>query len=123
MVKKIITLLSIFYFSLANAGINNLTAHSRANCINNESITWQLGKRWVLRTVSEHYKNKGLAHTIDTHWDRTRRSAAVCWLEGKLSGDWHVIGKHYIIYDDKPNKIILFDETETNNCNIVEGWW
>ncbi|WP_157698153.1 hypothetical protein [Legionella clemsonensis] len=27
----------------AHAGINATTAHSRANCVNNESITWWLG--------------------------------------------------------------------------------
>ena len=37
--------------SIANAGINGTTAHSRANCVNNESITWWLGHSYNWRVV------------------------------------------------------------------------
>lgn len=39
------------------AGLNKLTAHSRANCINNES-SWDATESHMLLTVSEHWKFK-----------------------------------------------------------------
>lgn len=114
--------LSIILTSNKYAGIAGLTQHSRANCANNESITWHLNQYQKLLTVSthQHYNNGSLTHehTLMTGWDYTWRSAAVCWLEG-LSG-WRVWGRHYI---QKNYQAYELPGTYATDCSLDRGWW
>lgn len=105
--------------TLAVAGINNTTVHSRANCVNNESITWWLGHAYNWRVVSIHlYTPTKVWHPIDTGYATTWRQAAVHWNEG--TGGWEVNGYHYLHgwMNDQP-----FDWTFARDCNIYDGWW
>lgn len=88
---------------------------SRANCVNNESITWDWpgNNRW-LWTNSSHYKN-GWQPTIRTGWEYTWRSAAVHWNEG-YSGGWYVVGQHYQWLPGYGEH--QFGQTFTQNCNL-----
>lgn len=105
------------------AGMAELTTHSRANCANNESITWEFGKSRMLKTVSihEHYGPRGVdvRHTHTRLWERTWRSAAVCWGEG-AGGGWKVWGTHWIM--EKKKQWILA-RTYAQDCSIYNGWW
>lgn len=69
---------------------------SRANCINNESITWLMapaGRRFLpkgvpalRRTASTHYDRlNDVSHTVTTgdNLELTSRSAAIHWFEGR----------------------------------------
>lgn len=123
--------LSIFLLAFAMsaqsyAGFNGLTVHSRANCANNESITWDYLKIHKLHTASEHYfpdngvSGKGhRVHTIDTGWEDTWRSAAVHWGEG--TGKWWVYGNHYI--KEGRHAARLIKTTFAQDCAIYDGWW
>ncbi|WP_131779310.1 hypothetical protein [Legionella bozemanae] len=106
------------------AGINGTTVHSRANCINNESITWYLGHSFPWRVVSFHtpdYKHNSSYHYIDTGYINTWRQAAVHWGEGTTpSGYYLVVGFHYIL---ERNHDWLFDNTQVDDCSIYDGWW
>ena len=56
--KKIgIFLLILSITGSAFAGFNALTRHSRANCVNNESISWDWTTYRYLGTVTQHYRN------------------------------------------------------------------
>jgi hypothetical protein len=116
--------LAIFLFNLAfnsaNAGFNNLTTHSRANCINNESITWDWTTYRMSGTVSQHYRNGVWIHGINTGWEYTWRSAAVHWGEAKPGSGWTVIGYHWL---RENNKERMIDITEVSDCSIYDGWW
>ncbi|MGM9454658.1 hypothetical protein ACTAZI_15120 [Legionella bozemanae] len=48
--------------NVANAGLAVTTVHSRANCINNESITWWLGHAYDWRVLSAHVNIYGGNH-------------------------------------------------------------
>jgi hypothetical protein len=48
--------------NIAHAGLAATTVHSRANCSNNESITWWLGHPYDWRVVSIHTNIYGGAH-------------------------------------------------------------
>ena len=69
----------------AHAGLWGTTAHSRANCFNNESITWYAGHSFDWRVVSFHNYNVNRPsdgyHYIDTGMSYTWRQAAVHWNE------------------------------------------
>lgn len=118
---NIITIWFIFFTNhLSYAGINGTTVHSRANCGNNESITWYLGHPFRWRVVSIHEQNKRRGHMIDTGWDTTWRQAAVHWGEG-VSGGWTVTGYHY--YIGYAQGKIPFEITHAEDCNIYDGWW
>lgn len=100
------------------AGINGLTIHSRANCVNNESITWDLTENWQLATISTHYKDGIIQHSVPTGWQNTWRSAAVHWGEG--TGGWYVEGQHYIIMSGVQKNL---GTTRSENCSGYDGWW
>lgn len=105
----------------ASAGFNGLTWASRANCVNNESISWHYGKNYLLATTSHHYTNwSTLQHIVDTGWQYTWRSAAVHWGEGVPPTVWRVIGTHFINVN---NQLLLLGITDTANCSIYDGWW
>jgi hypothetical protein len=118
-VKKISTfLLLIGICSSASAAFNGLTVHSRANCVNNESIAWDW-THWNLNTVGSHYYNDKLKHSEGTGWNYTWRNGIVHWGEGR--GGWKVHGQHYIAY--KAGDLISLGEQWVTDCSIYNGWW
>lgn len=119
-----------------NAGIKELTWHSRANCVNNESITWHLGHNYKLSTDSSHTQyNK--PNTISAHdivskhrecsakncdeYETTWRSAVVHWGEASPKDNWTVYGRHGMIKDN--GKYVYLGDTYANDCSIYDGWW
>jgi len=120
--KKHIIIMSLLLVSnLSHAAANGLSIHSRANCVNNESISWDWTKPRHFETTSKHFEGDGAyyRHTLKTVSEVTRRSAAVHYGES-LSG-WQVVGEHKII-DDKTKSVKTF-VTEAIGCNIYDGWW
>ena len=115
--------LIILWFILpttSNAAAWGLSAHSRANCINNESISWDGTRSWLLATESQHLdlRTGVMLHNIWTGWQDTRRSAAVHYGEGR--GGWAVKGIHWINDGGHPR---IFKITYTTDCDIYDGWW
>lgn len=104
----------------AQAGINGLTSHSRANCGNNESITWDATQYHDLSTDSKHFKSTQDNHIVKTGWENTWRSAAVHWGESFTDGEYVVSGSHWELI--KKNRIKIKD-TVALDCAIYEGWW
>lgn len=102
-----------------------LTWFSRANCINNESITWEsFGSHW-LWTNSYHYRNGYYQHCENNasnactgnSWQLTWRAAAVHWNEG-LSGGWYVLGYHWRW--SSSTGTYLLGSTSATNCNATQ---
>ncbi len=123
---KYLLLVTLIVISFsATAGLNGLTHHSRANCINNESVSWDATRSWPLLVVSEH----DVTGTLDWHEIRTGaeltetwRSAAVHWGEGAATGTkWLVRGWHYSL--DEDGLCVLLEYTEASDCSIYDGWW
>lgn len=103
----------------AHAGLTRMTVHSRANCMNNETITWWKGHPHRWRVVSVHSTKRAPTHYIDTGFQYTWRSHAIHWGEGIDLGKWEVAGYHY---DINYSKTIPFDLTYADSCNIIDGW-
>jgi hypothetical protein len=107
----------------SHAGLYGPTAHSRANCYNNESITWDKSNSYWWRVISIHYPHKSnhsYHHTEDTQMVYTWRAAAVHWGESPPYGDYRVAGFHYYY----PFGVETLDvNTSADNCNIYDGWW
>jgi hypothetical protein len=102
-----------------NAGLYNTTVHSRANCANNESITWWNGHPYNWKVVSIHkHVPSNQVHLIDTGFNINDRVAAIHWGEG-VHGGFVVWGYHYLkgYHDSVP-----FDSTYAEGCNIIDGW-
>lgn len=102
MIVNKLSLIAAFYsfivlsLSPSWAGVFTLSSFSRANCINNESITWDATKTWQMLVWSQQYE-VDLNHyvfLVDAQWD-ANRAAAVCWGCG-LSGNWEVGGVHVV---------------------------
>jgi hypothetical protein len=109
----------------AHAGFWSNTAHSRANCVNNESITWNGSSTHSWRVVSFHNydynkPSKGY-HYIDTGMGYTWRQAAVHWNESYPGGKYFVTGFHYFL-DDYGRQILGWN-TQASDCSIYDGWW
>jgi hypothetical protein len=108
-----------------NAGLIATTVHSRANCSNNESITWWLGHPYDWRVVSIHTNIYGGSHDIDTGYAYTWRQAAVHWGEAPMKEPpdrrWYVNGYHYLESYGKGK--VPFDTTYARDCDIYNGWW
>ena len=122
--RKFLFFITCLYCLNTHAGIYATTAHSRANCVNNESITWWLGHSFFWRVISFHnydlnHPQKGY-HVINTGMYETWRQAAVHWGESGPGGSYFVSGFHYFIYR---NHEILDVNTQASNCNIYDGWW
>lgn len=98
----------------AHAG---LVFFSRANCVNNESISWDwpTNSYW-LYTIGQHYRNGAWEPAIHTGWEYTFRSAAVHWGEG-FSGGAYVIGSHYMYISGYGT--LYLGQTPTTNCNLA----
>ncbi len=124
MKKSIFTAIIIMAFSIQSyAGFVSLTIHSRANCVNNESITWDLWRAYKLITVSDHFRdNDTFIHEENTGLHMTRRSAAVHWNEAPPGSGWHVIGTHWMM-DKKKGVSIFLGSTNVYDCSIYSGWW
>lgn len=125
MKKFIAMLFLIFACGTASAGFNGLTHHSRANCVNNETISWDFTKAWSLSVSSRHYHQPYKPGDFADHWGnppaaKTKRLAAVCWGEGH--GDWIVDGWHYILKNDGTYELAQYDE-KVKDCSIYNGWW
>lgn len=128
--KKITTVLlvSLLQVNSATAGVYDLTIHSRANCVNNESITWHLGHEYTLWIFATHYVNKGEdpytgQHVVSSgHIEKTWRSAAVHWNEPAHypSVNWRVEGHHYMMMGYTAYDI---GTTVAYDCSIYDGWW
>lgn len=122
--RQIIILALIFsiQIDIASAGVVSTTVHSRANCVNNESITWWLGHAYDWRVVSTHSNIYGGGHLIDTGYAVTWRQAAVHWGEAPLDDHrWIVSGYHYL--SDYGNGRMPFEITNVGDCSIYNGWW
>ena len=117
---RAITGLCIFFAaSVCDAGLYKTTVHSRANCMNNESITWWLNHPYKWRVVSIHkHTATNQVHMIDTGFQYKNRVAAIHWGEGVHAG-FVVWGYHYL---EDYHKRIPFDTTHAEGCNIIEGW-
>lgn len=121
MKKIIVSIILGAVTTTTHAGLKATTVHSRANCINNESITWWLNHSYIWKVVSIHDNGYGF-HVVDTGFKYTWRQAAVHWGEGPLCrSDWEVSGYHYI--DTYANGKIPFDQTFADDCGIYNGWW
>jgi hypothetical protein len=122
MKKKFIIILSLLCISSAQAGLKSLTHHSRANCVNNETISWQKGHNYWFWIVSRH-KNviTGEDHQVIANWALTWRAAAVHWGEGNGTGLWTVEGHHWM-RDHNMQPVEVATET-VRDCSIYDGWW
>jgi len=119
--KKIGLLLLLFLFSAeVNAGLYAFTIHSRANCANNESISWWANHSLYLFTVSDHFFGDGV-HELKTGWEFTWRSAAVHWREAYPGNVWRVIGSHWGA--DSNGNAYYIGGTAVVDCSIYDGWW
>ena len=106
---------SVLASAPSQAGI---TFFSRANCANNESISWDWpGNNYWLWTYGYHYRysNGGWEPTLATGWEYTYRSAAIHWWEG-LYGDAYVVGDHYMWISGYGT--LYMGRSQTNNCNL-----
>lgn len=123
MQRKLIACVLMILASNAYAGLNGLTFHSRANCGNNESISWDFLKPHTLATISSHTKidQSQATHVISTGKEHTRRSAAVHWNEG-FEGGYVVTGSHYLYYPNS-NKLDRWEMSEVTDCGLSDGWW
>lgn len=119
--KRIIIFLLLAFSGFTYAGFNGVTHHSRANCANNESISWDWTANWYFWVNSQHINARTgeIVHTLVSYWQLTWRNAQVHWGEGK--GGWRVHGTHYMM-DARHNPILMNDE-EVSDCSIYDGWW
>ncbi len=122
--KKIVAGTLLLLSVNAQAGLWATTIHSRANCVNNESITWYAGHSYNWRVYSFHWydwkkESKGY-HLIDTGMSYTWRQAAVHWGESNPGGTYMVHGNHYYLYNGHQ---ILDNTTDAKDCSIYNGWW
>jgi len=111
--------LAILASAQSNAGVFTRTVHSRANCLNNESITWWRGHYNTWRVISIHHSPFGMQHAIDSGWDYTWRSHAVHWGEGDPHNAWIVYGIHY---EYGISKTSPFAQTDSIFCSFIDGW-
>lgn len=119
-------LLGITLSQSSLSGLLGLTHHSRANCINNESISWDATKSHEMETVSYHAYSKSNPpkdprHMAVAPFNNTRRSAAVCWGEGFHEDGWYVSGTHWM--KDKIGKSYIAASETVKDCSIYDGWW
>lgn len=94
--KVIFFILASLITSSASAGFFSLTFFSRANCANNESITWDATATWQLLVYSNQFNvETGENKFFMVEQANANRAAAVCWGCG-LGGGWVVEGSHFI---------------------------
>lgn len=112
---------SILTSPISNAGMVNLTSHSRANCVGfNESIDWDYGVPHLLNTVSNHFNNNGrTVHEVRVGWAKTWRSAAYHFRTDDPTG-YTVKGTHW---ESVNNRVYNIANEVVINCSIYDGWW
>lgn len=130
--KKSILAVVLFSGALANNAMAELSWFSRANCINNESISFDPFGVHTLRTQSSHYRGGVFQHCKDNldpefsndpnhtceegTWETFHfRSAAVHWLEPINDGQWETYGVHY---KSTHAGEILLGITHATDCSI-----
>ena len=113
----------------AIAGWDGTTAHSRANCLNNESITWWFGHSFFWRVASFHYpeySDRNHFHFQNSGYTKTWRQGVVHWGEpqGKYwpIGRWYVYAYHFW-WDEVHNREVYDTNTDAYDCKIYDGWW
>lgn len=117
---KLATLVAALLSTSAIAGLKELTIHSRANCGNNESITWHAGHTYTLLTVSDHIRNNMILHRLGSGWEDTWRSANVHWGEAGPGAGWSVQAGHYQRFGMQEFRLGF---TTASDCSIYDGWW
>lgn len=92
----IVFFLTSVIVSQSFGSVFHLSHLSRANCGNNESISWDVSEPHLLWINSEHFDatTSTKLHYIIYGWDYTRRAAAIHWGEGR--GGWGVHGWHWM---------------------------
>jgi hypothetical protein len=119
--KKAIVILMLGMYANAHAGLLGLTHHSRANCGNNESISWDATKPHWLSVHSTHLDHKtSKGHEVEDKMRFTRRSAAVCWFEA--TSGYTVIGRHFT-KDDDDGEVYMAKMEMVDDCSLYNGWW
>ena len=122
--KKIcILLFSAIMSGSAMAGYNALTHHSRANCVNNETISWHKGHQYWFWINSRHrHEFLRQDHQVIHDWNLTWRAAAVHWGEpGGGAGQWSVQGYHWMRAQN--NAPVQVKSEYVTDCSIYDGWW
>ena len=125
-IAKILMFSSALVCSAANAGFQEFTMHSRANCGGfNESISWHFNHSYWLLTNSVHVKPNG--NYSCNFWSNDRitltwRSAACHFAEGYLTDNWIVYGTHYTSNDGGKSTVFMA-KTYATDCSIYNGWW
>jgi len=130
-IKCLLSLLMIILPYSAYSGVLGLTHASRANCVNNESISWDAKKAHDLAVTSVHYEVNGdfyswywyntPRHSISTgrRW-QTRRAAAVHWGESRPYSDkYYVRGHHWLRINSRRS---VYRLTTAKDCNLSAGW-
>ena len=105
----------LFYIAPSQAG---LIWFSRANCVNNESISWDWpGNNHTLYTRSFHTNlSTNQRHDLNTGWNTYFRSGAVHWGEGFGQGNWLVNGNHWRRLPGVGQQ--LLGQTRATGCNL-----
>jgi hypothetical protein len=94
-----------------------LSSFSRANCINNESISWDRdGEDWRFLVISYQISDLGDMYTVQCLEYGAFRCGAVRWLGAMAPGVWYVWGEHNITHQD-PIKYAFLKEY----CD--SGWY
>jgi len=130
---------TLFFHANANAGFFGLTHFSRANCLNNESISWDNSKsqkmyvssthRWITDTPYQVH----LQHTIASGWQTVPAGGnpfdgakAIHWGEGitQLPGGnrWYVEGRHtykYLYFWGYANNTV---RSAAVGCDLTDGY-
>lgn len=122
MIKTLLVSLILIY-SVATAGMNGLTFHSRANCGGfNESISWNAKGSHRMETESYHFYpgSHTQYHFIKDAMKMTWRSAAYHMYEGYEKQGWHVVGHHIMPIKNKP---VIVQFTIADDCRFYDGWW
>lgn len=103
---------SLLYIAPSQAG---LIWFSRANCVNNESVSWDWpGNNHTLFTRSHHKKN-GVWHSVQNGWRTGIWSGAIHLGEG-FSGGYLVVGRHWRYLSG--TGIQYLGQTQTTGCNL-----
>lgn len=108
------------------AGFHGLTIHSRANCLNNESITWDATAYHKVRMYATHTNLADGEHDFYSNWELTWRQAVIHWGEGNPFPDKdhkYIVHADHIIWDYITKEDHALGETFTNDCSIYDGWW
>ncbi len=124
MKKAILSLLFICIWTSANAAVNILTHHSRANCGGfNESISWELNHNWWLFVSSQHIniQTGAVIHVLSSGWQLTWRNAMYHYPEPSWGWAWRVHGQHYMLMSNGQG--FLAAEEDVSDCSIYDGWW